>query len=735
MPAQSVSFVMTAYLSQSGGSLSVGDVVIPSLSGTDYVLASAANLAATGRSFAGAGIALTAADSNNRAFQLQSTGPIPPEVSGLGSGSGGNMKVSSAGRLARGTASSVELPAGKCDTDGWAYLSFTAVGVADVDDDIAKSAGSTIDRVHGIRGITIDGTDGVAPDVGATLVYNAQGGDSYKLKKPTPPGWQDVTDYGAIGDGSTDDTTAINDAIDAANDAGGGVVYFPPGTYKVTAQLTTPGANVWIRGCSIDSAIIDSYVTDTLIYLSEQNNQNGSLYNGIEHITLQCRVNSSPSTFNTDAGAGVEIRGGGINTIRYCNIRGFPMGVVLDGAEVVTIEDCTILCNDGLGYLSGTANGRGIWLIDSTGRGRGWTIPNAVNVNNISRCYIAGYKSGIEVSGGVSNNIRGVVFLGAGSSVSNLSAITLNGATLNVDISDLECEGYQWTGGSGIKINGVVTGAQIKSSVISAEIPIRITSGVLYSSTIAHNALSPQGSGTYSISAPSASYIQQCVVFDNYLGSAATALIDNDTDSAGFSYNRLGGGGAPVGLSIGKLNAASSLVDAQIYDNTKPIFRASHYGEIDIYSHSLETYTKQGQSFRLCPVANNAGTLGGGAFGFAETADLSNGAGNSVICDWTVPTGCDSFAAVTFKVTQWRDDDITKHGVWNCSQLLHIVSGTITFEGSLNDDVAADNTGSFTHPDLVDNGDGTIGIKVYQHATYESYVTAVINVISTVRQA
>lgn len=45
-----------------------------------------------------------------------------------------------------------------------------------------------------------------------------------------------VEDYGAVGDGSTDDTTAINNAINAAYDAGGGVVVFMP---KVYAILTT----------------------------------------------------------------------------------------------------------------------------------------------------------------------------------------------------------------------------------------------------------------------------------------------------------------------------------------------------------------------------------------------------------------------------------------------------------------------------------------------------------------
>jgi len=43
----------------------------------------------------------------------------------------------------------------------------------------------------------------------------------------------DVQDYGAKGDGVTDDTAAINAAIAAAAGAGGGIVYLPAGTYHV----------------------------------------------------------------------------------------------------------------------------------------------------------------------------------------------------------------------------------------------------------------------------------------------------------------------------------------------------------------------------------------------------------------------------------------------------------------------------------------------------------------------
>src|ERR1044072_1721087 len=61
-----------------------------------------------------------------------------------------------------------------------------------------------------------------------------------------------VKDYGALGNGSQNDTTAIQNAIDAASTAGGGVVLFPVGTYIVqpasTSRALTAKSNVTLLG-------------------------------------------------------------------------------------------------------------------------------------------------------------------------------------------------------------------------------------------------------------------------------------------------------------------------------------------------------------------------------------------------------------------------------------------------------------------------------------------------------
>src|SRR3954470_11457730 len=54
-----------------------------------------------------------------------------------------------------------------------------------------------------------------------------------------------VRNFGAKGDGITDDTKAIQAAVDAAHQAGGGDVYLPTGTYAVTS------AGIAANGCVV----------------------------------------------------------------------------------------------------------------------------------------------------------------------------------------------------------------------------------------------------------------------------------------------------------------------------------------------------------------------------------------------------------------------------------------------------------------------------------------------------
>jgi len=97
--------------------------------------------------------------------------------------------------------------------------------------------------------------------------------------------------YGAIGDGVVDDTAAIQRAIDAAA-AGGGVVFFPPGTYKITSTLTVP-SNVTLQGAGMGL---------TTIYMPSANftNTTAATY-GATSVAINCSGQTgAPFTANVD---------------------------------------------------------------------------------------------------------------------------------------------------------------------------------------------------------------------------------------------------------------------------------------------------------------------------------------------------------------------------------------------------------------------------------------------------
>lgn len=115
------------------------------------------------------------------------------------------------------------------------------------------------------------------------------GGAVYNVKHP---------DYGAVGDGVTDDRVAVQSAIDAAEAAGGGVVFFPAGTYLVSESasawcLAVNGNNITIKGAGrglstikrggssttwarlITATSVDSFVVRDITLDGNEANQSG----------------------------------------------------------------------------------------------------------------------------------------------------------------------------------------------------------------------------------------------------------------------------------------------------------------------------------------------------------------------------------------------------------------------------------------------------------------------------
>ncbi|MFJ4482693.1 glycosyl hydrolase family 28-related protein [Streptomyces longwoodensis] len=68
------------------------------------------------------------------------------------------------------------------------------------------------------------------------------------LRLPRPPVVADVRDFGAVADGRTDCAPAINRALAAAGEAGGGTVTVPAGTFRIDGLVRLGHSHVVLRG-------------------------------------------------------------------------------------------------------------------------------------------------------------------------------------------------------------------------------------------------------------------------------------------------------------------------------------------------------------------------------------------------------------------------------------------------------------------------------------------------------
>jgi len=169
--------------------------------------------------------------------------------------------------------------------------------------------------------------------------------------------WFDVRDYGAKGDGTTDDTASINSAISAADAVGGGTIYFPRGTYKTSANITLWADNLVIKGANKGNTIIKPVsgstfdVFATPIPATAGTGGYTQHFLGIEGITIDCSAMASTSN-----GRGNAIHYYGViqSYIRDVTIFSCPnWGIVLDGDATNFSSKVEIRAN----YIEGCGGG------------------------------------------------------------------------------------------------------------------------------------------------------------------------------------------------------------------------------------------------------------------------------------------------------------------------------------------------------------------------------------------
>lgn len=171
--------------------------------------------------------------------------------------SGGIPSADLAGNIpAAALSSAVQSSLGKADsalqTAPVSSVAGKTGAVTLVESDIANLSGDLGGKADDTSVVHLAGTETV------TGVKTFQGDAYFKSGRP----WVDVRAYGAAGNGSTDDTAFIQAAINSLNS--GGTVFFPQGTYKITATLILTN-NLKLQGASRNASTIKGNLTTALI--------------------------------------------------------------------------------------------------------------------------------------------------------------------------------------------------------------------------------------------------------------------------------------------------------------------------------------------------------------------------------------------------------------------------------------------------------------------------------------
>lgn len=188
----------------------------------------------------------------------------------------------------------------------------------------------------------------------------------------------DVKAFGATGNGSTDDTAAIQSAVDACNTAGGGVVWFPKGTYKLVTNPiklysgTTPTivaySNITLQGAG-SSATNGSILTQTttgvdcIKALNDVANGAQALNNCIRNIALVWGTATLTNSGNglylaQQAGGGPSFQQWTIENVTASNFQGSgKYGFNIESIITSSVITCqAVSCANGF-YLNGSVGG------------------------------------------------------------------------------------------------------------------------------------------------------------------------------------------------------------------------------------------------------------------------------------------------------------------------------------------------------------------------------------------
>ena len=155
-----------------------------------------------------------------------------------------------------------------------------------------------------------------------------------------------VRDYGALGDNVTDDTAAIQAALDAAHAVGGGDVFIPLGTYIISAALTFYN-NIMIIGNGVAVSEIKQITNGT------------NAFTGVDAAFSGFRDLKILNTGTHAAGSGISMTwslNGNVEQMYLQNLVIQAFHVAITGETVITSEFSNVealVCDTGFYFYNG----------------------------------------------------------------------------------------------------------------------------------------------------------------------------------------------------------------------------------------------------------------------------------------------------------------------------------------------------------------------------------------------
>jgi len=264
----------------------------------------------------------------------------------------------------------------------------TATDIQALGTQAAGSTGKAADagHVHPITGLLARG----AEINGVT--------DWFSVKDPAYAG-------GAKGDRSTDDTAAIQAAINAAHTAGGGVVYFPAGLYRTTSALTwsaTPNAMIRFTGdhgggeytSPTATALCPNFVGDVVSITGGGYNAAGFFQ--MDHLDIYADGTNSASPYYSVQYSALHLANLANFLVVNCNVgsqgngnHGTNVGIQSSMCGAGTVRDC---------YVSGERYG--FWMQNGTGQILNETVLGSVAGNGGSAVCMDGSRNGTNSGAG-----------------------------------------------------------------------------------------------------------------------------------------------------------------------------------------------------------------------------------------------------------------------------------------------------------------------------------------------